>query len=1130
MLDKNRSVTENTTTEEKNTAGEGEQLLRRGTEFVASVPGRVAKKLWTIWHSVRGRAATAAMPEFHQQESRQKPRKMGKFNLRVSNLRELRVACIMDRFSYDCFSPECQLLQLTPDNWREEINSFDPDMLFIESAWQGKEELWYRKVAHAGKELYALTEFCRRKDIPVVFWTKEDPVHYDAFFGAAQAADFVFTTELDCVQKYKTRFGHENVYLLHFAAQPAIHNPIEKYERRDRFCFAGAYYHNYPDRCRVFDQFADVFDRTKGLDIYDRNFGNARPEHAFPERYSKNILGKLDPSEIDIAYKGYNYGINMNSISQSQTMFARRVFELFASNTIVVGNYSRGLANLFGDLTISTNNSDTLADRLSRHCSDEQTMRRLRLLCLRRVLSEHLYEDRMAYIVKKVYGVDILPAAPAVDVLGFASDDRQAQSIIDSFNRQNYTNRRLVIVSDKALSLPEGIELASPSSEIAGVCTAPWISVFSPEDWYGENYLSDLMLTRRYTDADAFGKADFYRAENGAAVIGSNRQTYRPADRLEARCSVIKSSSLSGEKLCGLDGLTLRTGVLFCTDEFSYCRDGAAGCDCSPADDLLLDDTGFSIAELQQRAENIQPLKDKSYLLDMEKFSDSLKITDQRVTCSFKSGRLSIRSKLPEGESYFIWCRRALPVDEFAEDGEVNITYMGSSTINFRGYCTFYDKEKNRLETNHAMINRTLRCPVPENAAYFLLSLKVMGDDSFGINGICIGRGAGHAGMLAGDFLSRSNVLVLTNHYPSPEMPYHNMFVHKRVLEYRRSHLVCDVLRIHPTVHPGYREYMGVNVAEGQIGLLEAVLDCGTADTICVHFLDRAMWDVLKPRLDGLRVIIWCHGADIQPWWRRKFNIPEDQFEERKRASDERMAMWREVFAAMQNNDITMVFVSQYAADETMEDYGVKLPENKYRIIHNFIDTDLFSYHPKSAEQRKRILTVKSFSNKNYANDLTANAILELSEKPEFADMEFDIYGRGPLFEEETAPLKGFANVHLHECFLEHDEIAALHRTHGIYIASTRCDTQGVSRDEAMSSGLVPIANAVTAIPEFVDKSCGILVPAEDSHGIAEGILQLYHDEAEFARLSAAAAQRVRSQTSREHTIEKELRLIKGEE
>ena len=98
------------------------------------------------------------------------------------------------------------------------------------------------------------------------------------------------------------------------------------------------------------------------------------------------------------------------------------------------------------------------------------------------------------------------------------------------------------------------------------------------------------------------------------------------------------------------------------------------------------------------------------------------------------------------------------------------------------------------------------------------------------------------------------------------------------------------------------------------------------------------------------------------------------------------------------------------------------------------------------------------------------------------------IYGDGDLFETENKPLEKFKNVHLYKKFLKQSEIKALHDQHGIFIASTRWDSQGVSRDEAMSSGLVPITNSVSAIPEFVDENSGILVPTEDFKGIAEGI------------------------------------------
>lgn len=77
-----------------------------------------------------------------------------------------------------------------------------------------------------------------------------------------------------------------------------------------------------------------------------------------------------------------------------------------------------------------------------------------------------------------------------------------------------------------------------------------------------------------------------------------------------------------------------------------------------------------------------------------------------------------------------------------------------------------------------------------------------------------------------------------------------------------------------------------------------------------------------------------------------------------------------------------------------------------------------------------------------------------------------------------------------------------------------------------MSSGLVAIANNCTAIPEFMDDNCGILIPPESYVELADAIERLYSDPAFFQRLSENAAKRIRSQTSKEFTIDKEIALI----
>ena len=46
--------------------------------------------------------------------------------LQAENLKALRMACIMDQFTLESYKPECNLLELTPDNWKKEntnINS-----------------------------------------------------------------------------------------------------------------------------------------------------------------------------------------------------------------------------------------------------------------------------------------------------------------------------------------------------------------------------------------------------------------------------------------------------------------------------------------------------------------------------------------------------------------------------------------------------------------------------------------------------------------------------------------------------------------------------------------------------------------------------------------------------------------------------------------------------------------------------------------------------------------------------------------------------------------------------------------------------------------------------------------------
>jgi glycosyltransferase involved in cell wall biosynthesis len=89
-------------------------------------------------------------------------------------------------------------------------------------------------------------------------------------------------------------------------------------------------------------------------------------------------------------------------------------------------------------------------------------------------------------------------------------------------------------------------------------------------------------------------------------------------------------------------------------------------------------------------------------------------------------------------------------------------------------------------------------------------------------------------------------------------------------------------------------------------------------------------------------------------------------------------------------------------------------------------------------------------------------------------------------------------------------------------------DAQGVSKDEAMASGLVVVTNSVTAIPEFCDEKCAIMADSEDYIGMAEGIKNLFLDSELFTSLSKNSHQRVLSQTASTLIITKEIELIQN--
>jgi glycosyltransferase involved in cell wall biosynthesis/spore maturation protein CgeB/ubiquinone/menaquinone biosynthesis C-methylase UbiE len=1073
--------------------------------------------------------------------------------------KEVRISCIMDEFTYHCFKPECRLDQLTPNKWKDELESHNPNLLFIESAWRGKDDLWGSKVGHLSQEIVDIVKWCNQRSVPTIFWNKEDPIHYPTFLNTARIFDYIFTTDVDCIQNYKNSLGHNNVYLLPFACQPELHNPIEKYERKDVFCFAGAYYKKYPDRAKDLENFTEKLPQIRPLEIFDRNYGKNDPNYQFPPFYNKFIQGTLPFEQIDKAYKGYKYAINLNSIKQSQTMFARRVLELLASNTIVVSNFSRGVRQIFGDLIFCSDSGSEIIRRLEEAGADPTKLDRIRLAALRKVMREHTYEHRLTYILDKLSGRDPSLESPLFNVFCRVGSEKELQSIIAHINRQIDVCVTTTVILDGSINKATAERLLEDNNikstiiaidELAVrkvqelIQDTDWIAVMVAEDYYGCHYLLDLSLATKYSSSDAIGKATYHQLNSKEVTLVKPEFVYKSVTQLPIRASIVKPSTLL-ETSAQSFVEQFNNGCYdfenqFSTDPYNYCRLGAKSNSKhsdqtdsilhkvrQAVDDITID-TGLNALQLFEQSESIEPRKECLHDLTSFNSDELMEIFGHKgsrnIAQQIIDGELLICSQLDEGKHEYIYAKKEFTPKSLMPRGQSYQStlqfYLDTEPgLNLSLVVLFLDAKKGRIGNAVLPANRNHTVAVPDKTKSIRLGWRVYSSGTGKVKCLVLG----HRDLQVTQLIGKSDVLLLTNNYPSYDDLYRNGFVHSRIKAYQERGVDVDVFRLRKDTPTSWHEFQNVDVTTGSADALRRLLITGHYRHVLVHFLDADMWGVLREFIEQVKVTVWLHGSEIQPWWRRKFNYTTDEMlEEAKQITEVRLKFWRSLLNPMPEN-LQLVFVSNYLEREVAEDLGISFPESKFHIIHNPIDTDLFTYQEKDSELRKKILSIRPYASRVYANDLSVQAILKLSRKTFFNDLEFRMIGDGPLFEQTLEPLRGFDNVTIKKGFITQQKIAELYKQYGVFLCPSRSDTQGVSRDEAMASGLVPVTNGVAAIPEFFDDSCGILAPSEDAHALASGIERLYENPELFQSMSGKAAERVRKTLDKALILEQEL-------
>ncbi|MEZ2741871.1 glycosyltransferase [Paenalcaligenes hominis] len=342
----------------------------------------------------------------------------------IKRLDQITLGLIADQFTTDTLASAVNVLPLSPENWREQLENHPIDALFVESAWKGNNEQWHRKVGYYSDEEFAplseLLAYCRNQKIPSLFWNKEDPVHFERFRKAASLCDHVFTTDSRRIIPYLSTPGSisKTASSCPFYASPKIHNLLPSSRQWQKTAaYGGTYYgKRYPERTEYMDKIMSAA-APLGLTVYDRQHNDPESPYKYPASLGDYVAGGLSYEEMIQAYKAHPVQINVNSVLDSPTMFSRRVVETAACGSPLISGPALGMNRYLEGAGHIVHTESDAAQALENLLHHPAYRWRVALKGARAIMRAHTTQHRLVQMLRTAGMVMVAPTLPEVNLV-----------------------------------------------------------------------------------------------------------------------------------------------------------------------------------------------------------------------------------------------------------------------------------------------------------------------------------------------------------------------------------------------------------------------------------------------------------------------------------------------------------------------------------------------------------------------------------------------------------------------------------------------------------------------------------------------------------------------------------------
>ena len=195
-------------------------------------------------------------------------------------------------------------------------------------------------------------------------------------------------------------------------------------------------------------------------------------------------------------------------------------------------------------------------------------------------------------------------------------------------------------------------------------------------------------------------------------------------------------------------------------------------------------------------------------------------------------------------------------------------------------------------------------------------------------------------------------------------------------------------------------------------------------------------------------------------------------------------------------NNAELIMPVSLDLQRCMEGHGV---HNRFKVIYNLVNTDMFRLGEAIAEQRKRILHISTLRDeaKNFSG------ILSTIERLRQQRDDFELH---VIHDYEAPEFKAFVKEHhLEDCVIFHGkktsaEVAEAYQKADFFVLFSNFENLPCVIVEAFASGVPVLSTAVGGIAEILSPERGILIQQGDENALLQGMNTLLDHSQDYDR------------------------------